>query len=299
MTIITLLLIFVFFYTTVTPNLLHAVVGLLLVACALFVQTAQAQDRRPDMSWEKMQDMQIDFMAQSLSLSDKDTEKLKEVYKEYSKEMRTLMGTPRRPKKEKKNEDKTMGTDEHLVYSEESMEENYELLRTDAKARKKNPFFVDIEYDESGENSEPIEGEDLDKMDLHEAEIKNEDEETDLDEIFREKKNEDGSYTTAEDVALYIHTYGCLPKNFISKKEAQALGWEGGSLEPYAPGMCIGGSHFGNFEGLLPEKKGRKYTECDIDTLGKKSRGAKRIVFSNDGLIYYTDDHYESFEQLY
>lgn len=82
----------------------NKLVGLLLVACALFVQTSQAQDRRPDMSWEKMQDMQIDFMAQSLSLSDKDTEKLKEVYKEYSKEMRTLMGTPRRPKEEKKND---------------------------------------------------------------------------------------------------------------------------------------------------------------------------------------------------
>ncbi len=108
-----------------------------------------------------------------------------------------------------------------------------------------------------------------------------------------------GTYTKKDDVALYIHTYGCLPKNFITKKEAQALGWEGGSLEPYAPGMCIGGSYFGNYEGLLPEKKGRKYTECDIDTLGKKSRGAKRIVFSNDGLIYYTDDHYESFELLY
>ena len=111
--------------------------------------------------------------------------------------------------------------------------------------------------------------------------------------------DENGSYTSKDDVALYIHTYGKLPKNFISKKEAQALGWEGGSLEPFAPGKCIGGSHFGNYEGLLPEKKGRKYTECDIDTLGKSKRGAKRIVFSNDGLIYYTDDHYESFELLY
>ncbi len=111
--------------------------------------------------------------------------------------------------------------------------------------------------------------------------------------------NENGSYTSKDDVALYIHTYGKLPKNFISKKEAQALGWEGGSLEPYAPGMCIGGSYFGNYEGLLPEKKGREYTECDIDTLGESKRGAKRIVFSNDGLIYYTDDHYESFELLY
>lgn len=108
---------------------------------------------------------------------------------------------------------------------------------------------------------------------------------------------EDGSYTTKEDVALYLHLYGHLPDNFITKKEAQALGWEGGSLEPYAPGKCIGGSRFGNYEGLLPED--RDYYECDIDTLGASSRGAKRIVYSEDGLIYYTDDHYESFTLLY
>ena len=111
--------------------------------------------------------------------------------------------------------------------------------------------------------------------------------------------DEDGSYTTKDDVALYIHTYGHLPDNFITKKDAQALGWPGGSLEPYAPGKCIGGSRFGNYEGLLPEVDGRTYTECDIDTLGADSRGAKRIVFSNDGLIYYTEDHYKSFELLY
>ena len=106
-----------------------------------------------------------------------------------------------------------------------------------------------------------------------------------------------GSYTSKEDVALYIHLYGELPLNFMTKKQAQDLGWEGGSLEPVAPGMCIGGDYFGNYEGLLPED--REYTECDIDTLGKSSRGAKRIVFSDDGLIYYTEDHYESFELLY
>ena len=111
--------------------------------------------------------------------------------------------------------------------------------------------------------------------------------------------DEDGSYTTKEDVALYIHTYGHLPGNFITKKEAQALGWSGGSLEPYAPGKCIGGSRFGNYEGLLPEAEGRTYTECDINTLGADKRGAERIVFSNDGLIYYTGDHYESFTLLY
>ena len=107
----------------------------------------------------------------------------------------------------------------------------------------------------------------------------------------------DGSYSSKEDVALYIHTYGELPPNYMTKSQARKLGWEGGSLEKFAPGMCIGGDRFGNYEGLLPED--RNYTECDIDTLGKSSRGAKRIIFSDDGLIYYTDDHYESFELLY
>ena len=103
---------------------------------------------------------------------------------------------------------------------------------------------------------------------------------------------EDGSYTSKEDVALYIYGYGHLPDNFITKKEARELGWSGGGLDPYAEGMCIGGDRFGNYEGLLPEKAGRSYQECDIDTVGASSRGAKRIVFANDGLIYYTEDHY-------
>ncbi len=111
--------------------------------------------------------------------------------------------------------------------------------------------------------------------------------------------SEDGEYWTKDEVALYIHLFGHLPKNYITKSKAQSLGWSGGSLEPYAPGCSIGGGYFGNYEGLLPTKKGRTYTECDIDTRGAKSRGAKRIVFSNDGLIYYTDDHYESFTLLY
>lgn len=112
--------------------------------------------------------------------------------------------------------------------------------------------------------------------------------------------SEDGEYWTKEEVALYIHLFGHLPKNYITKSKAKSLGWPGGgSLEPYAPGYSIGGDYFSNYEGLLPKKKGRKYTECDIDTRGKRSRGEKRIVFSNDGLIYYTDDHYKSFTLLY
>jgi guanyl-specific ribonuclease Sa len=111
--------------------------------------------------------------------------------------------------------------------------------------------------------------------------------------------DEAGSYTTKEDVSLYLYTYGHLPENFITKSEARALGWSGGGLDGYADGKCIGGDRFGNNEGLLPEANGRKYYECDIDTLHADDRGPKRIVFSNDGLIYYSGDHYDSFELLY
>ena len=111
--------------------------------------------------------------------------------------------------------------------------------------------------------------------------------------------DEHGSYTTKEDVGLYLHLYGRLPDNFMTKSEARKLGWQSGSLERYAPGCCIGGDVFGNREGLLPKKDGRIYYECDIDTMGGGSRGAKRIVYSNDGLVYYTSDHYGSFTLMY
>ena len=111
--------------------------------------------------------------------------------------------------------------------------------------------------------------------------------------------DEGGEYTSAEDVALYLHLYAHLPQNFITKKDARALSWNGGGLDDYADGKCIGGDRFENYEGLLPDAPGREYHECDIDTLHAASRGAKRIVYSNDGLIYYTEDHYESFILLY
>lgn len=114
-----------------------------------------------------------------------------------------------------------------------------------------------------------------------------------------QKLDEHGSYTHRDDVALYIYQYGKLPSNFITKSEAKKLGWSSGGLDKYAPGKCIGGDRFGNYEGILPKRSGRTYTECDIDTMGASSRGAKRIVFSNDGLIYYTEDHYNTFTLLY
>ena len=105
-------------------------------------------------------------------------------------------------------------------------------------------------------------------------------------------------YYDVDHVVLYLDTYGHLPENYITKDEARALGWEGGSVEVYQEGAAIGGDRFGNREGLLPEQTGRSYTECDINTDGADSRGAERLIFSNDGLYFYTSDHYASFTEL-
>ena len=109
---------------------------------------------------------------------------------------------------------------------------------------------------------------------------------------------EDGEYDTKDEVALYLWTYQRLPANYMTKSQARKQGWENGPLYKVVPGKCIGGDVYGNYEGVLPKIKG-KYRECDIDTLGRKSRGSKRIVYDENFNIYYTEDHYESFEQLY
>lgn len=114
--------------------------------------------------------------------------------------------------------------------------------------------------------------------------------------------SEDGSYTDRDSVAMYIAAYGHLPGNFITKSEAKAAGWisEEGNLAEVCPGKSIGGDRFGNYEGSLPDKNGRKYFECDINyDLNNGYRGGERIIYSNDGLIYYTADHYKTFEKLY
>ena len=130
-----------------------------------------------------------------------------------------------------------------------------------------------------------------------------ESEEETLQESVTEKEvkvEENGNYTSKEEVALYIHTYGKLPVNYITKKDAQDMGWDPskGNLSDILPGMSIGGSAFGNYEGALPRANGRRYFECDIDYDGGY-RGAKRLVYSNDGLVFYTEDHYNTFEQIY
>ena len=107
------------------------------------------------------------------------------------------------------------------------------------------------------------------------------------------------AYTDPDEVALYLHSFEELPPNFVTKKEAGQQGWDAGEdLSKILPGCSIGGDRFGNFEGLLPEASGRQYYECDVNYTGGH-RGAERLVFSSDGLIYYTEDHYESYTQLY
>ena len=119
-------------------------------------------------------------------------------------------------------------------------------------------------------------------------------------EVTQAAISENGAYSSKDEVAEYLHEFGHLPPNYLTKKEAQGLGWVANkrNLWEVAPGKSIGGDRFGNREGLLPEAPGRKYYECDIDFDGSY-RNAKRIIYSNDGLIFYTEDHYESFQQLY
>ena len=108
---------------------------------------------------------------------------------------------------------------------------------------------------------------------------------------------ESATYSDKEHVAAYIQAFGHLPANYISKNKADNTpNWQ-------KDGYYIGGDRFGNYEGLLPKKSGRTYYECDVDysntNIKKGNRGTKRLVWSNDGLIFYTGDHYESFTQLY
>lgn len=107
------------------------------------------------------------------------------------------------------------------------------------------------------------------------------------------------AYTDKDHVAAYIHVYKTLPPNYITKGQANKLGWKTkGTLDKVAPGKSIGGDRFGNYEKILPDKPGRTWKECDIDYV-RGNRNAKRICFSNDGLIYYSGSHYRDFERLY
>ena len=102
-----------------------------------------------------------------------------------------------------------------------------------------------------------------------------------------------------QEVGNYIKKHHHLPDNFITKKKAKSMGWEPsrGNLWEVAPGKSIGGDIFRNFEQKVPEKRGRTWFEADINYRGGK-RGKDRIIFSNDGLIYKTEDHYRTFRNM-
>lgn len=102
-----------------------------------------------------------------------------------------------------------------------------------------------------------------------------------------------------QEVADYVHKYGTLPSNFITKEQAEELGWEPGeNLWDYAPGKSIGGDVFTNSEESLPTGYGITWHECDINYHGGH-RGSDRLVYSNNGLIYGTTDHYQTFTRYY
>lgn len=134
----------------------------------------------------------------------------------------------------------------------------------------------------TGDNNEDTKDEGKKKLSLDAIEVK-----------------EGQAYSSKMEVAAYIYKFKKLPKNYIKKNDAMKLGWDqsSGNLWKVTDKKSIGGDNFGNFEGKLPKGNGIKYYECDIDYEGGR-RNAKRIVFSNKGDIYYTEDHYNNFEKL-
>ena len=105
------------------------------------------------------------------------------------------------------------------------------------------------------------------------------------------------------DVPAFVETVrtlrdtGHLPPRYVTKDEARARGWRGGGLCTVWPGHVIGGDVFNNFGRQLPGGAGRVYHEADLDT-GCGQRGAKRLIYSNDGPIFVTVDHYNTFTQV-
>lgn len=99
-------------------------------------------------------------------------------------------------------------------------------------------------------------------------------------------------------VVPFVKQNGTLPEFYITKKEARQHGWDAakGNLCDVLPGRAIGGDIFTNRERSLPTKKGRTWYEADLN-YNCGHRNSHRLLFSNDGLVYVTHDHYKTFEQ--
>ncbi|TKI83141.1 hypothetical protein FC701_18810 [Bacillus mycoides] len=105
--------------------------------------------------------------------------------------------------------------------------------------------------------------------------------------------------TGFDEVTKYVNEHKKLPDNYITKEQAKSLGWKGkeGNLHEVAPGKSMGGEIFANKEGLLPSAPGRAWYEADINYISGY-RGNDRIVYSSDGLLYKTSDHYKTFTEM-
>ena len=189
----------------------------------------------------------------------------------------------------------TAGTTQESEASAQIYESEVQEVESELQANDSEISGEDVEEDKTETQNEPdAQGE---------AEPEIQEETSDTEDFQKDTANDNiptygNNYYDVANVVLYLEVYNELPPNYITKSEAQALGWEGGSIEKYKEGAAIGGDTFGNREGLLPAADGRKYTECDIDTHGYSSRGSRRLVFSNDGLYFYTSNHYESFSEV-
>ena len=103
-----------------------------------------------------------------------------------------------------------------------------------------------------------------------------------------------------EGADAYITYLGRLPDYYITKETAYAAGWKitnKKKLSSIFPGKMIGGDEYDNDELKLPSAPGRKWYEADINYSGGK-RNRQRIVYSSDGLIFATYDHYQTFYEI-
>ena len=103
----------------------------------------------------------------------------------------------------------------------------------------------------------------------------------------------------ANGVDLFVATYGKLPDNYLGKKNTQKMGWDPkqGNLAEVLPRMLIGGDRYKNRDGRLPDAPGRVWYEADFDYTGGY-RNDCRLLYSNDGLIFVTYDHYATFYEI-
>ena len=105
--------------------------------------------------------------------------------------------------------------------------------------------------------------------------------------------------TDEQTVIGYLRQNHKLPENYITKKKAREAGWDArsGNLCDVLPGKAIGGDRFSNREGRLPSAYKRVWREADINYRCGR-RGADRVLFASDGLIFVSKDHYQNFVRV-